>query len=109
MGGVTALYDKIVDPGLLIRRLNLTACRVLAAADVPQDAGEQQLSLFTDLAAEEEKKAAEEADLEKERQMQQAMLDIKKKFGKNSILKAMNLEDGATAIDRNNQIGGHKA
>ncbi len=109
LGGVTALYDKIVDPGLLIRRLNLTACRVLAAADVPQDTGEQQLSLFTDLAEEEEKKAAEEADLEKERQMQQAMLDIKKKFGKNSILKAMNLEDGATAIDRNNQIGGHKA
>ncbi|MGN0713190.1 MAG: DNA methylase, partial [Anaerovoracaceae bacterium] len=106
---VTALYDKIVAPGLLVRRLNLTACRVLAAANVPEDNGEQQLSLFTDFAEETEKKAAEEADLEKERQMQQAMLDIKKKFGKNSILKAMNLEDGATAIDRNGQIGGHKA
>lgn len=53
--------------------------------------------------------AAENADLEREKRMQKAMIDIKKKFGKNAILKGMNLEEGATAKVRNEQIGGHKA
>ena len=68
-----------------------------------------QLDLFTDYAKLEQEKAEKKKKLEKERQMQQAVLDIKKKFGKNAILKGMNLEDGATAISRNGQIGGHKA
>ena len=57
----------------------------------------------------QEQQAAEYADLEREKRMQKAMIDIKKKFGKNAILKGMNLEEGATAKDRNEQIGGHKA
>ena len=69
----------------------------------------QQLDLFTDYAALEVKQEQERAELEREKKMQQAMLTIKKKFGKNAILKGMNLEEGATAKDRNAQIGGHKA
>ena len=68
-----------------------------------------QLDLFTDYAAEEEKQKAEDAALERERKIQAATLAIKKKYGKNAILKAMNLEEGATAKNRNAQIGGHKA
>ena len=67
------------------------------------------MDLFTDYAAKEQKQAEEKAALEQEKKMQQAMLDIKKKFGKNAILKGMNLQEGATAKDRNEQIGGHKA
>lgn len=67
------------------------------------------MDLFTDYAAKEQKQAEEKAALEQEKKMQQAMLDIKKKFGKNAILKGMNLQEGATARDRNEQIGGHKA
>ena len=69
----------------------------------------EQLDLFTDYEALSKKRQQEEEILEKERRMQQAVLDIKKKYGKNAILKAMNLEEGATAKDRNGQIGGHKA
>ena len=69
----------------------------------------QQLELFTDYEALERKQAEEKAVLERERRMQIAMLDIKKKFGKNAILKGMNLQEGATAKERNAQIGGHKA
>ena len=72
-------------------------------------AGFEQLDLFTDYAALEVKQEQERAELEREKKMQQAMLTIKKKFGKNAILKGMNLEEGATAKDRNAQIGGHKA
>lgn len=69
----------------------------------------QQLDLFTDYAAEQAKQEAEASWLAKEKSIQKAMLSIKKKYGKNAILKGMNLEDGATAKDRNGRIGGHKA
>ena len=79
-------------------------------ADTPKkNDGAVQLDLFTDYAAEEEKQKAEDAALERERKIQAATPAIKKKYGKNAILKAMNLEEGATAKDRNAQIGGHKA
>ena len=68
-----------------------------------------QLNLFTDYGMLERQREQEKKKLEKERKMQEAMLEIKKKFGKNAILKGMNLQEGATARDRNNQIGGHKA
>ena len=67
------------------------------------------MDLFTDYEAERARQEREEAMLEKEKKMQQAVLDIKKRYGKNAILKGMNLQEGATAKDRNNQIGGHKA
>ena len=110
MCAVSELFDRIVDKNLLIRRLNITANHVLPEADAPRkNNGYEQLDLFTDYAALEAKQAQEQVELEREKKMQQAMLTIKKKFGKNAILKGMNLEEGATAMDRNAQIGGHKA
>ena len=69
----------------------------------------EQLDLFTDYEAQRKKQEEEEAALDREKRMQEAMLSIKKKFGKNAMLKGMNLQEGATARDRNEQIGGHKA
>ena len=105
------LYDRIMQPDLLVRRITLTANHVITE----KEAGEreqhtfEQMDLFTDYEAREKQQAQERAELEKEKKMQQAMLDIKKKFGKNAILKGMNLEEGAVTRQRNNQIGGHKA
>lgn len=98
------LYDTIVNKNLLIRRLTLTANRVVQETDIAAVAGEQ-LDMFTDYRA----KQRQEAALARERQQQQAILGIKRKYGKNAIFKGMNLEEGATARDRNQQIGGHKA
>ena len=110
MCAVSELFDRIVDKNLLVRRLNIVANHVLPEADAPKkNDGFVQLDLFTDYAALELKQERERAELEREKKMQQAMLTIKKKFGKNAILKGMNLEEGATAKDRNRQIGGHKA
>lgn len=107
---VSELYDRIVDKNLLVRRLNITAAHVMDEAYAPKkNDGYEQLDFFTDYAALQAKQEKEKAELERERKMQQAMLTIKKKFGKNAILKGMNLEEGATAKDRNEQIGGHKA
>lgn len=95
---------------MILRRLNITACRVVAEKDALQkNGGFEQLDLFTDYEALQAKREKENAELECEKKMQQAMLTTKKKFGKNAILKGMNLEEGATAKDRNAQIGGHKA
>lgn len=109
MDAVTKIYDRIVDPKLLVRRINLAATHVLPESEVVEQDNYEQLDLFTDYAALQKQKEVEKAEQEKERKLQQAMLDIKKKFGKNAILKGMNLEEGATAKDRNQQIGGHKA
>jgi DNA polymerase V len=110
ISAVSELFDRIVDENLLIRRLNIVANHVLPEADAPKkNDGFEQLDLFTDYVALEAKQEQERAELEREKKMQQAMLSIKKKFGKNAILKGMNLEEGATAKDRNVQIGGHKA
>ena len=110
MCAVSELFDRIVDKNLLVRRMYVVANHVLPEADAPKkNDGAVQLDLFTDYAAEEKKQKAENAALERERKIQAATLAIKKKYGKNAILKAMNLEEGATAKDRNAQIGGHKA
>ena len=103
---VTALYDRIVNPNLLIRRLSISANKLLPEADSPKDEAEQ-LDLFTDYAAKERREQADEAAHARERKIQEAMLGIKKKYGKNAILKGMNLEEGATAKERNQTIGGH--
>ena len=102
------LFDKIVNKGLLVRRITIAACKLERECDVKEKTPEQ-LDLFTDYENIEKKRQREEEILEKEKRMQQAVLDIKKKYGKNAILKGMNLEEGATAKDRNSQIGGHKA
>ena len=110
MGAAAELFDRIVDENLLIRRLNIVATHVIPEAEAPsKHGGFEQLDLFTDYAALERKREQEQAELDRERRMQEAMLAIKKKFGKNAVLRGMNLEEGATARDRNAQIGGHKA
>lgn len=106
---VSELYDRIVDKNLLVRRINLTACNVIRECDVKEDETPEQLSLFENYEEKERKKAELEASLEKERRMQDALIEIKQRYGKNSILKGMNYKEGATAKDRNRQIGGHKA
>lgn len=107
---VTALYDRIVNPDLLIRRLTLSINHVLDEDAAAQTENQyEQLNLFDNLEQVIEQEQADRAALEKEKKMQKAMLAIKKKFGKNAILKGMNLEEGATAKNRNDKIGGHKA
>ena len=103
------LYDRIVNPALLIRRLTLSANHVVLEKGLFREDAVEQLELFTDYEALERQREKEQASLEREKKMQQAVLSIKKKYGKNAILKGMNLEEGATARERNNQIGGHKA
>ena len=102
------LFDKIVNKSLLVRRITIAACKLERESDIQEKAPEQ-LDFFTDYETLEKKRQREDEILEKEKRMQQAVLDIKKKYGKNAILKGMNLEEGATAKDRNSQIGGHKA
>lgn len=109
-GRVLELYDRVVDRTLLIRRLSLTANRVADEETAGKEEGSfEQLELFKDYQAEQEQRRREKEELEREKKMQQAVLSIKKKFGKNAILKGMSLEEGATARIRNGQIGGHKA
>ena len=103
------LFDRIIDPALLTRRINLVANHVIPETDVVEEVKMEQLDLFTDYALLQKKRKEEKAALEKERKMQEAMLTIKKKFGTNAILKGMNLQEGATAKNKNKQIGGHKA
>lgn len=109
MTAMLALFDRIVDKNLLVRRLNITANRVIDEKSIPKPPQYQQMDFFTDYAAEQEKQKAEQAELAREKKIQEAMIDIKKRFGKNAVLKGTNLSEGATGKDRNNQIGGHKA
>lgn len=106
---VMELYDRIVDPGLLIRRVTIAANHLVDETQAAAKEQFEQLDLFTDYAALERERKEEEERLSRERKLQEAMLSIKKKFGKNAILKGMNLQEGATAMERNHQIGGHKA
>jgi len=106
---MTQLYDRVVHPALLVRRMYVVACRVIPEDQADQPALSEQMDMFTDYAAEQAQKEREDAALEKEKKRQQAVLEIKKRFGKNAVLRGMNFEEGATARERNAQIGGHKA
>ena len=101
------LYDRIVDEDLLIRRLTLSACRVVRESDAEKCKPCEQLDIFSVI--EEETKQTDDRSEEKERRIRSAMLDIRRRYGKNAILKGTSLEEGATAKERNSQIGGHKA
>ena len=110
------LYDRIVDPSLTVRRMYVVANHVLPETDAPrdEDKGEgRQLDLFADFTSEGKKEQArkerERKERDKEKSIQKAVLDIQKKYGKNAMLKGMNLEEGATSMERNRQVGGHKA
>lgn len=106
---VMELFDRIVNPNLLVRRINLTTNNVIDESVAVNNDVSVQFDLFTDYEAVENKMRIEKDKLEKERKVQSAVLKIKKQFGKNAILKGFNYEEGATAKERNRQIGGHKA
>ena len=103
------LYDRIVDKNLLVRRITVVANHIVDENSLEEAENYEQMDLFTDYEEKKKKQAEETAALEREKNIQKAALSIKKRFGKNAILKGMSLEKGATAKDRNNQIGGHKA
>ena len=109
MKEVLELFDKIVNPKLLVRRVNLSANHVVAESEAKQDQGLEQLDLFTDYGELQKKREQEERELKKERAIQETTIKLRNRFGKNAILKGTNLQEGATTKDRNNQIGGHRA
>lgn len=109
MDAVMALYDRIINPKLLIRRITVVANHLMDETQMKKEEHFEQLNLFTDYTALEKERKEEEERLSRERKLQEAMLSVKKKFGKNAILKGMNLQEGATTLERNRQIGGHKA
>ena len=109
MAAAEELYDRIINKHLLVRRITLTANRVVVENSVKKQDTFEQMDLFTDYAKREAEEKKEQQELEKEKKLQRAMLDIKKKYGKNAVLKGMNLQEGATARNRNGQIGGHRA
>lgn len=103
------LYDRIVNPGLLIRRLTLSINHLTDESKVNKQKYAVQLDLFSDYDEIKRKQEEEERELTKERKRQETLLNLRKKFGKNIVLKGLNYADGATQKDRNQQIGGHKA
>ncbi len=109
MEKTSELFERIINKDLLVRRLYLNADKVVTEASVLEKPQYEQMDLFTDYAALKAQREAEEEQLRQEKKLQKAMLDIKKKYGKNAILKGMNLQEGATTTTRNKSVGGHKA
>ena len=109
MDSIIQLYERITDKRLLVRRVNISANHIVSENSVSTKPIYDQLSLFVDYDALEKNNEHNLKNLQKEKNLQKAIIDIKKKFGKNAVLKGMNLEEGATTKDRNEQIGGHKA
>ena len=103
------LFDRVVNPDLLVRRITVTAAELITEEAMrEQEKGNQELDLFAD-PVEEQKKELARQSARKEKSLQQAVLAIKGKYGKNAMLRGMNFLPGATAIERNGQVGGHKA
>ena len=105
MDSTMKLYERIINKDLLVRRINVTAENVINMEQVEDSKPFEQIDLFTDY----HKKEEEEKEEKKERELQKAVIEIKNKYGKNAIIKGMNLQDAGTTIDRNKQVGGHKA
>ena len=105
----TSLFDSLVNRRLLVRRIYVTACRVVPEQDARAPETPQQLDLFGDCAGAERRREEERASQRRERSMQEAVLHIKSRYGKNALLRGTSFTDGATARERNAQIGGHKA
>lgn len=106
---VTEVFKRVVNPILLIRRLNITVNRLIFEDMIPQQSAGVQLDLFTDYESLEKKHRQEKEILDREHRRQETIINLRKKFGKNSVLKGINYADGATQRERNQQIGGHKA
>lgn len=98
------LYDRIMNKQLLVRRLNVTANNVVDEEVAKNEKKFEQVDLFTNYEQVEKDEQKEVS----EKNIQKAMINIKRKYGKNAIIKGMNLQEGGTTIDRNSQIGGHK-
>ena len=109
LDAMTRLFDQLANPRLLVRRINVTACRVVSEEVAVEHHFPEQLDLFTDNAALERESVAAQSELNRERRRQEAVIAIRQKLGKNALFKGMNLEEGATGRERNRQIGGHKA
>lgn len=103
------LYDRIIDPDLMVRRINICACNLIYENNIPEDDGPVQLELFVDYEEVERQKAEKKRKEERERALQRATLQLQGRFGKNAVLRGMNLMEGGTTIERNGQIGGHRA
>ncbi len=106
---VMKLYERITDPRLLIRRVTVCACKVVSEQEAAAKETYEQLDLFTDYEEARKQRKDEDEKLAKEKALQLATLDIKNKYGKNAILKGTNFLEGAMTIERNKQVGGHKA
>lgn len=104
MEAVVKLYERIINKQLLVRRINVTSNNVVNAQEAKNEKTFQQMDLFGSY----EKKQKELEQEQKENKLQKAMINIKQKYGKNAILKGMNLQEAGTTIERNSQIGGHK-
>ena len=104
------IFKSTVNEDLLVRRIYIVADNIVPESEIKETGRtEEQLSLFVNYEERDKKRAEEEEALRKEKALQEATLSIKKRFGKNAILKGINFEEGATGKDRNSQIGGHKA
>ena len=103
------LYDRIIDTDLLVRRVNICACDLIYERDIPEDTAPVQLELFVDYEEVERQEAERKRKAEKEKALQRATLLLQDKYGKNAVLKGMNFMQGAMTIERNGQIGGHRA
>lgn len=106
---VLSLYDRTVDKDMTVRRVTVTACNLIPEKDAKNITRYEQMDLFTDYEALNNERQNREKELQRERKIQEAMIDIKHRFGKNAIIKGTNLQEGATSVERNGQIGGHKA
>ncbi len=103
------LYDRIIDPDLMVRRITICACNLIYENNIPEDDAPVQLELFVDYEEVERQKAEKKRKEERERALQRATLQLQGRFGKNAVLRGMNLLEGGTTIERNGQIGGHRA
>ena len=106
---VIELYDRIVDRSLTVRRMYVVAAGLSSEDQARYDDSDEQLDFFSDAEKQAEEKRRREESLKREKNMQRAVLSLKRRFGKNAVLKGTNLREGATAIERNAQIGGHRA
>lgn len=104
MEAVMELYQRIMNKQLLVRRINITANNIVDEVIATKENHYEQIDLFTNY----QEKAEKRQDEQTEKELQKAMIDIKKKYGKNAIIKGMNLQEGGTTIERNRQIGGHQ-
>ncbi len=106
---VMELFDNIVDEGLLVRRINISANHIMPEESVKEEKEYEQLDLFTDYEEAEKQRKKQQTARKKEHSIQKTTVELRKQFGKNAVLKGINLKEGATTKDRNSQIGGHKA